>query len=722
MLLGQISLYLTAGFTLLSLFFFWFSLKSDRRLRLARLTFWGATLSCTVAVILLFYAFLTHKFQLSYVFGYSSSDLPLFYLISSFWAGQEGSFLLWLFMGFILGLFVIRSAKQNQAPILFYYLLAQVFILFMLLKKSPFQLLPNIPAEGRGLNPLLQDPWMVIHPPLVFLGYVALAVPFAYALAALHKNDFENWQKQAFPWTSFSILSLGAGIFVGGFWAYKVLGWGGYWGWDPVENASLVPWLTSLALIHGLILEKVQGSLRKTNLFLAIISFLLVVYGTFLTRSGVLADFSVHSFADLGINKYLVLFMLLFLGISLGLMLSRFPKIKTQKTAPDPISQQKFLVYGIWGLGILSFLILLGTSAPLLTKILGNPSNVAISYYAKISLPLAVLLVLFLSFSPLLDWHKTDLKLLQKKLLFPLLAAVVLTILAYLWGVKNLGHLLLVFFTLWALSSNLIRFIRRLPEGLARASGFLTHLGFALLILGVIFSSGYSKSNRLALTKGEPEQVEDFQLTFQGEVLEQNKQNSVSLLLAKSGSSQEVRPRLYFSEYTQDQMRKPYIKRGLISDLYLAPLELRKTTGGHSDTSLILAKGDSAQIAGYNLTFVDFEMSTHSQGGEMRIGAILEVNSRDNKQTLTPYQIVGGPEVQYQDVTLPDQKTQVALERIMADTRQVGLLIHMESETSQPAEALLLEISHKPLINLLWLGGILVMLGSLFSIFRRSRE
>jgi len=169
-------------------------------------------------------------------------------------------------------------------------------------------------------------------------------------------------------------------------------------------------------------------------------------------------------------------------------------------------------------------------------------------------------------------------------------------------------------------------------------------------------------------------------------------------------------------------MRKPYIKRGLVSDLYLAPLELRKTSTGHTDSSLVLAKGESIQIADYNVTFLDFEMSAHSQGGEMRIGAILEVSSSDNKQTLTPYQIVGGPEVQYQDVTLPDQKTQIALQRIMADTRQVGLLVNMESEIAQPTEALLLEISHKPLINLLWLGGILVMLGSLFSIFRRSRE
>jgi len=718
MLLGQATLYLTTVFTLLALALYGASLKNNRLLKLARFSFWLATFFCAISSFALLYAFLTHDFRISYVFGYSSSDLPLFYLISSFWAGQEGSFLLWLLIGFLLGLFVIKSAKEEQAPVLFYFTLVQVFILFMLLKKSPFELLPQAQTEGRGLNPLLQDPWMVVHPPLVFLGYAALTVPFAFAIAALQKNNFDTWYKRAFPWVSFSILSLGAGIFVGGFWAYKVLGWGGYWGWDPVENASLIPWLTSLALVHGLILEKVQGSLRKTNLFLAIISFLLVVYGTFLTRSGVLADFSVHSFADLGINAYLIFFMLLFLAVSIGLMLGRFPALKVQKTSTDPISQQKFIIYVIWGLAILSFLVLLGTSAPLITKILTQPSNVAISYYVKISLPLAVLLVLFLSFSPLLDWQKTDLTVLRKKVLLPFIIALALTLLSYLWGVKNLSHLLLLFFTLWALLSNLVRFFRKLPEGLVQTAGFMTHLGFALLVIGILFSSGYSRSQRVALEKGKPQTIEKFQLTYQGEIPEQNKQNSVSLLFAENGKSREVRPKLYFSDYTQEQMRKPYIRRGFTFDLYLAPLELRKIAS-HSDSAVILGKGESFEISGYKVTFVDYEMEPHTEGGQMKIGAKLSVSSNDSSLTLVPYQIVGGEEPEFHDVTLPDGQTKIILEKIIADSRQIGLIVHTEAQGAEPTETLLIEVSHKPLINLLWLGGVLVMLGSLLSIKRR---
>jgi len=468
-----------------------------------------------------------------------------------------------------------------------------------------------------------------------------------------------------------------------------------------------------------LILEKVQGSLHKTNLFLAIISFLLVVYGTFLTRSGVLADFSVNSFADLGINAYLIFFMLLFLAVSIGLMLRRFPALKVQKTSPDPISQQKFIIYGIWGLAILSFLVLLGTSAPLITKILAQPSNVAISYYVKISLPLAVLLALFLSFSPLLDWQKTDLSLLRKKVLFPFIIALILTILSYLWGVKNLSQLILLFFTLWALLSNLIRFFRKLPDGLVQTSGFMTHIGFALLIIGILFSSGYSRSHRVALDKGKAETIEDFKLTFQGEIPEQNKQNSVSLLFAKNGKSEEVRPKLYFSGYTQEQMRKPFIRRGITSDLYLAPLELRKISP-HSDSAVILAKGDTFEISGFKVTFVDYEMEPHAQGGRMKIGARLSVSAGDSSLTLVPYQITGGEQPEFHDVTLPDGQTKIILEKIMADSRQIGLLVHTEAQGAEPTETLLLEVSHKPLINLLWLGGVLIILGSVLSIKRRA--
>ena len=230
-----------------------------------------------------------------------------------------------------------KESGIREGHIMFFYLLVQIFLLVLLLKKSPFALLPDVPPDGRGLNPLLKDFWMVIHPPVVFVGYAALAVPFAYALAALTANKYEDWVRLTLPWAGFSCLSLGAGIFIGAYWAYKVLGWGGYWGWDPVENASLVPWILSVAMIHGLILERTKRIFRRTNLLLAILCFLLVVYATFLVRSGVLGDFSVHSFADLGITGYLLIFMVFFLFLLWALFgqTVRYPPDQDQREDSD---------------------------------------------------------------------------------------------------------------------------------------------------------------------------------------------------------------------------------------------------------------------------------------------------------------------------------------------------------------------------------------------------
>jgi cytochrome c-type biogenesis protein CcmF len=200
-------------------------------IKIARKLYYLLVFFTTAATGYLFYLFLAHRFEFSYVFGYSSTDLSFFYLLSSLWAGQEGSFLLWLFFGVWLGIFLMKRDDEFEFNTMFFYILVQIFLLVLLLKKSPFELVSGFtPQEGRGLNPLLQDFWMVIHPPLIFLGYAALAIPFSYALAALLKNKYQGWIKVALPWALFGALFLGAGIFVGGYWAYKVLGWGGYWG------------------------------------------------------------------------------------------------------------------------------------------------------------------------------------------------------------------------------------------------------------------------------------------------------------------------------------------------------------------------------------------------------------------------------------------------------------------------------------------------------------
>lgn len=259
----------------------------------------------SIAGIYLYYIILSDQFKFAYVAGYSGRDLPLVYKISAFWAGQEGSFLLWVLFHIAFGLLMIRRAAVQQSGVMAVFSILQALLIILLLAKNPFMMLAEPKLDGIGLNPLLQDPWMVIHPPIVFLGYAGLAIPFAFAVDSLLRKQYTDWIERALPWTLFSWSMLGAGIFIGGIWAYKVLGWGGYWGWDPVENASLVPWLVAGALVHCLLLARVRAAAVKAAYCTAIASFALVLYGTFLTRSGILSDFSTHSFADEGVGGLL---------------------------------------------------------------------------------------------------------------------------------------------------------------------------------------------------------------------------------------------------------------------------------------------------------------------------------------------------------------------------------------------------------------------------------
>ncbi|MBD3403241.1 hypothetical protein GF420_10130, partial [candidate division GN15 bacterium] len=261
---------------------------------LARRAYHVFTGLTVAASVLLYYLFFSHNYAFKYVFEYSQKSQPFFYILAAFWGGQEGTYLLWLLLLAIFGYIVQRRGGAYVGHAMAIYCLIGTFFLLIMTKLSPFAYLGFYAEDGAGLNPLLRDPWMVVHPPIMFVGYALAAVPFVYAIAAMIKNDYSKWLRLAFPWAALTAVMLGAGNILGGFWAYKTLGWGGYWAWDPVENSSFVPWMISLALLHGMIIERRTGAFRRINLLMSAFLFLLVVYGTFLTRSGVLADFSVH--------------------------------------------------------------------------------------------------------------------------------------------------------------------------------------------------------------------------------------------------------------------------------------------------------------------------------------------------------------------------------------------------------------------------------------------
>ncbi|MDY6951291.1 MAG: cytochrome c biogenesis protein CcsA, partial [Thermodesulfobacteriota bacterium] len=402
----------------------------------ARLSFVGFAAFVTVGSVLLMHFILNHEFVYRYVAEYSSRDLSLEYLVSSFWAGQEGSFLLWVLFGGWLGILLMFKTREVEPQVMLIYNLNNLFLAILLIKQSPFRMLPMTPPDGNGLNMLLQDPWMVIHPPIVFLGYAAFTIPFAYAVSALWRRDYDGWIKPALPWTAFAFVTLGAGIIIGGYWSYKVLGWGGYWGWDPVENASLLPWLAGMALMHGMILQGTSKKLRKTNFVLAAFSFVLVIYCTFLTRSGILADFSVHSFVDLGITGWLVIFMFAFIAIALVLFAVRAKEIPLSKSAEPAgyFSREFGFIAAIIVLSLCTLIVGLGTSAPLITRAFEKASKVSTEFYTDTNFPLALIMLLLLSFVPHMTWGKNTLARLLRKLTWAAVGAVAASIVTLVNG------------------------------------------------------------------------------------------------------------------------------------------------------------------------------------------------------------------------------------------------------------------------------------------------
>jgi len=690
-------------------------------MKLGRFCFAALTLLVSTASAYLLYLFLTHRFDFRYVYAYSSLDLPLKYVISSFWGGQEGTFLLWLFFGVMLGWAVIARARHYERWAMVFYLLGQIFLIVVLIVRSPFAPTGFAAADGRGLNPLLQNPWMVIHPPIVFLGFAALALPFSYAMGSLVLKDYISFPRLVFPWVAVGVLTLGTGIFLGGYWAYKTLGWGGYWGWDPVENSSLIPWLVTLALLHGLLLQKRGPKLVKTNLALAMLALVLVIYGTFLTRSGVLADFSVHSFTDLGINAYLVGFMLLLVIACPGLLVFRARGIATEKLDPSPTSRDFGLTLGLSILLMTALLVLLGTSAPLLTRVVGEPANVDLSYYQAISIPAGVALLLLLIVVPFTRSGGTPGVELSRRLLWPGVAAAILSIGIMLPVNLRFADVSLVFFGLWAVGTNIQAIMFMPRKTLLHMAGRLAHIGSALMILGIIASSDYGTTRRLELRTGVPEKAMGYEITYLSRVEAPRVEDSyLDVRLVAGNDTIYARPQVFLSTFTNAEMRHPHVVEGLAADLYLAPLDVRVIEEAGGRKTMELVRGRPVVFGEYVITFEAFDMNVHSPE-EISVGARLVFAGFQDTVKVTPRYTSGADgQVYASKEPVPGTGLTVSLERIMVESRTVQIQLDDPTRANASGtELLTLDVSRKPLVFLVWLGLGLMVFGAALSFLRR---
>jgi len=665
-------------------------------------------------VVWLWHLLTTHQFQYSYVAAYTSRALATKYLFAALWGGQQGTFLLWATWGAILGTLFALSKNRLVPTAMFFLNWTQVFLLLILVIEGPFKISKVIPADGAGLNPLLQDYWMTIHPPVLFLGFSSLVIPYALALSTLVHKDTNSWLAITPRWSLFSTVALATGFTMGGIWAYKVLGWGGFWGWDPVENASFVPWLMNAALFHGLLVQRATGSLGRTNLFLGILPFLFVLYGSFLTRSGILADFSVHSFVDLGLNGYLLSFLFFFLVMGVGMWAVRARFFTSPGAEIRTLSRE----FGLW-LGMLTFLLMgiltmLGTSAPLVSRLFGPPSSVQTSYYTVVNGILGFLLAILVGLAPALRWRVDRAERVAKNLAMPLAVAFLIATVAVMAGIKPSAQLALVGAAGFALASNLWITLRALRRGPTFAAGYVSHLGVCLFLIGVICLGQFGKEIPVELTKGQPKTAFGFQFTYRG--LEPRPDGRTRAVIAVQGEGRafDAKAPLYYSEFNRGMMREPHVERFWDRDLYISPVEVM--AAGSQGSGVTMDEGQSTVVGNSRVTFLKIGMQRTES--EVRATADVQVEREGKSEVVHPAVVVNGGGRTEVPATLADGGT-VSLSEIQADRRRVTLAVHTPDMPAAP-EALAVHISTKPMINLVWIGVSITLLGSLLAIRRRS--
>src|SRR3954469_11288934 len=496
---------------------------------------------CVLAFGLLEAAFLRSDFSFALVAEGSSTSTPTFYKVTALWATQDGSLLLWatllsLFASTVL--FLTRRSLRDIAPYATAVLgvIAGFFLLLMVGWENPFDTLANAPAEGVGLNPLLRHPAMMIHPPMLYTGYVGFSVPFAFAIGALvTRHTGADWIRATRRFALIAWIFLGTGIMLGALWSYTELGWGGYWAWDPVENASLMPWLVGTAFLHSIMVPEKRGMLKVWNVSLICATFTLALVGTFLVRSGILD--SIHAFGASTIGVQFLVFIGLVIAVSAALIVSRLPHLRSEAKLDSLLSREAFFLLNNLVLVGLCLVIMWGTFFPLISEaITGTQASVGPPWFDRLTTPLAIVLVLLTGIGPVLAWRRVTPSSLVRMLRFPVLFALaaLVALLALTTASKSVPSLLMFTFVAFVLSAVGQEFwrgakARRVmtgeawPRALARLTGhnrrryggFLVHAGIAVLFLGVAASSAFVTQRDVRMSPGDTVKVGDYTVTYQ---------------------------------------------------------------------------------------------------------------------------------------------------------------------------------------------------------------
>lgn len=720
--LGNYFIVAAAGCTIFSMVFYFLTWRgADNRRHTARLFYKFTTAFVVMAIATLLYLIITHDFTVAYVHSYSSTDLPLGFLISTLWGGQQGTFLLWLFYCSLMGLLMMYTAKKFESGNMVFLNLFNLSLLLMLIKKSPFELLPVFQSEGAGLNPLLQNFWMQVHPPIMFIGFAAIVFPFCFAMTALVERKYDLWAESARKWTLFAWATLGTALVMGGWWAYETLGWGGFWAWDPVENSSFIPWIFLTAQIHALFIKRQRSGLLRFSLFVVCLSFWSVLYGTFLTRSGVLADFSVHSFVDLGINTFLVAGLLVFVGLGSFFLIWRWSDIKPEPSFSTVNSRSYLVTIGVVVLFLGGLLTLLGTSAPLLTRLTEKPSNVGLEYYFATMTPVAIAILFLLALFPSFKWKEG---LQRPKLIYYGASTALLTvIILFATGfTREIIYLLLFGAASWALLSNGFVVIDSLIAKKTFSAGYLAHVGLALALVGATVSAGFDQTQTVRLPQGETVSALGYDMRFT-HMQDNPKGFDCHVEFAKGDEKFTAVLPHEFPKNAQGVMRKPFIKYYLSNDLYVAPMAMEGMDG--NDPSVIqITRGGSQWYDKYRFSFEKFEFDDPNAEMPKTIATVLTVEYGKSKETLKPLLDLTKEEVNTSTVVFDNGHSSVQIVGVSPQDGTVALRIKsdlipiFEPKTS----TLIIELSKKPLIILFWIGSLIAFMAGVIAMIDRKRR
>jgi len=551
----------------------------------------------SVASAALMAALINSHFEFSYVVGYTERALPTGYKIAAFWAGQEGSLLLWAWLLAVMSLIaamVYRGHNDRDTAAMLGTLLivCGFFAVLMLFAASPFALSPEIPEDGRGLNPLLQDPGMIAHPPLLFIGYAGFTIPFAMMMGALVGGRKDNhWVLLTRRWTLVSWVFLSVGIMLGAQWAYVELGWGGYWAWDPVENASLLPWLTGTAVLHSIMVQSRRGMFKVWNAALIALTFMLCIFGTYLTRSGVVG--SVHTFGENIVGNFFLTFLLLCLAASIAAIALRWRLLRPEAHLEAMISREGAFLAGNILLTIIMVTTLVGTIFPLLSEwIRGEPISLGPPFYNKIVVPMGMLLLGLMAMGPVLKPGKEAAERMARVMLAPSVLGVTAALIALTGGMTNIWALGCVAVVVAGASSLLIDFVSsmmlrirntresflvaaiRLFDGdHRRYGGQLTHVGMLMIAVGITGSSLYNVEKMLHMHPGDKAQVGRYTVQYvkltQVEEVNFGAIEADMLVTGPDGETRTMRPQRRFYHKSSQPNTEVALETTLRDDLYL---------------------------------------------------------------------------------------------------------------------------------------------------------